>query len=78
MTHIAKSLITNTLVTKTLLSAAAVVTPAMALAHNEHESSNLMAGLLHFFSSPDHLLSVIALVGVGAYMVYRSTKADSE
>lgn len=73
MTHIAKSLIT-----KTLVSAAAVVTPAMALAHNEHESSNLVAGLLHFFSSPDHLLSVIALVGVAGYLFYRSTKADSE
>lgn len=73
MTHIAKSLIT-----KTLVSAAAVVTPAMALAHNEHESSNLMAGLLHFFSSPDHLLSVIALVSVAGYLFYRSTKADSE
>lgn len=63
---------------KPLLLTVSALTPTLALAHDEHQSSNLMAGLIHFFSSPDHLLSVIALVGVGAYLLHRVNKADSE
>jgi len=62
---------------KAAMTATAVL-PAVALAHNEHESTNVIAGLVHFFSSPDHLLTGIAVVALGVYLVRRNAQKDAE
>lgn len=53
----------------------AALTPALALAHDEHQSSNLLAGIAHFFNSPDHLVSLIVLVAVAGYLMVKLGKA---
>lgn len=60
---------------KSIALATIAMTPALALAHDEHQSSNLLAGIAHFFSSPDHLVSLVALVAVAGYLMVKLGKA---
>lgn len=53
---------------------AATMTPALALAHDAHESTNMLAGLLHFISSPDHLLTIGVVGAIAGYAILKFTQ----
>jgi len=58
--------------------AAAAAVPAMAMAHDGHESTNLLAGLVHFISSPDHLLTIVVVAAAAGYVMRKMGQSDSE
>ena len=63
---------------KKAVVAAAAVTPVMAMAHDGHESTNLLAGLVHFISSPDHLLTIVVVAAAAGYVMRKISQSDSE
>jgi len=56
---------------KDLLTAAAILTPSLALAHEGEHSGSYLSGFLHVLTEPDHLavtLGLAAVIGTAVFV----------